>query len=248
MARSTNNILKAVCTLLILLCLCFTASAEYVIVPYSEDLDIPEELINSDGCDSNLTFWELPLYFKMLTLGALFSFWSLSLVKFLPLLLGKIHLSKGGDDNRQKILSYVSENPGCSEGDVLEALNMKRGTFRYHVGKLELANMVSPLRNGRYTRYFRYDLSKDHRNIFLDINMKNDTRKNVLETIFEEPGVTGKDLSSKLGVDKSTIHWHVNRLDEENVIRTERHGKFKRYYPETNSRTGYDSNIAVFSE
>ncbi|MEZ5334322.1 MAG: helix-turn-helix domain-containing protein [Methanolobus sp.] len=55
--------------------------------------------------------------------------------------------------------------------------------------------------------------------------------KNVFETIIEEPGVQVRPFLS-FGLDKSTIHWHVNKLDEENIIRSERHGKFKKYYPE----------------
>lgn len=244
MATKADILIKSACFLLLVLVTCFSASAEYVITPH--DPDIPPELIDSSGADSTETFRELPLFFKLIAIGALFSFWSLSLVKFLPLLLGKIKLG-GGGENRETIISFISANPGCTESEILKSLGMKRGTFRYHVDKLKQANMLVSPRNGRLTRYFHRDFSTDQGDGYFD-SIKNDTRKNVLETILEVPGVTGKDLSAKLGVDKSTIHWHVNKLDEENFIRSERHGKFKRYYPQSRLQTSTDHGISVLSD
>ena len=123
--------------------------------------------------------------FKLITIGAFLSFLSLSLVKFLPFLLAKIKLDKG-EENREKIYSFVSANSGCAESDILNALGMKRGTFRYHAEKLKQANMLVSSRSGRFTRYFRRDLFMDHKVRYLDFNMKDDTRKKVLETILDE--------------------------------------------------------------
>ncbi|WP_319508952.1 winged helix-turn-helix domain-containing protein [uncultured Methanolobus sp.] len=81
-----------------------------------------------------------------------------------------------------------------------------------------------------------------------DSYSKNETRKNVFETIIEKPGVTGKELSAKLGVDKSTIHWHINKLKEENSICCEKHGRFKRYYPKSNFTAIRGNKIPVFPE
>lgn len=117
---------------------CSLAGAEYVIV-YDTD-DLPEgAIVNNDGADGTLTFWELPLYFKLISVLCFLSFSSLGILKLLPLLLGKIRLKKG-EDNRQRILSYISDNPGCSESDILNDLGMKRGNLQVscrktHTGK-----------------------------------------------------------------------------------------------------------------
>lgn len=78
--------------------------------------------------------------------------------------------------------------------------------------------------------------------------MRNDTRKNVLEAIFEKPGVTNKELSSKLGLDKSTISWHVNELQKGKSINFEKHGRLKRYYPISSSKIFSDHRVPVFSK
>jgi predicted transcriptional regulator len=66
----------------------------------------------------------------------------------------------------------------------------------------------------------------------LCMHLKNNTRKIILMAILDCPGITGKELSSKLGLDKSTIYWHVSKLKDDNIIYTENDGRFKKYYLE----------------
>ncbi|WP_394335338.1 winged helix-turn-helix transcriptional regulator [Methanolobus psychrotolerans] len=79
-------------------------------------------------------------------------------------------------------------------------------------------------------------------------NTKSDTRKCVLKKNCEEPGVTGKELSVKLGVDESTIHWHISRLKDENVIRDKKDGRHRKYYPANNFSAIQDNKISVMSD
>ncbi|WP_394697991.1 winged helix-turn-helix transcriptional regulator [uncultured Methanolobus sp.] len=204
-------------------------------------------LVNSDGADGTLTFWELPLKLQLIACFCFLSLSSFGFLKILPFLLGKVADNKG-EKNKQKILSYVTDNPGCAEYDLLKNLGMKRGTFRYHSGKLELSNMLVLFRQGRFISYFRNTPSVENNGFSLYSYSKNETRKNVFETIIEKPGVTGKELSAKLGVDKSTIHWHINKLKEENAICCEKHGRFKRYYPKSNFTAIRGNKIPVFPE
>lgn len=64
----------------------------------------------------------------------------------------------------------------------------------------------------------------------LCLHLQKDTRKTVLDIIINEPGITGQELSSKLGLDKSTIHWHVSELEGDKIIDFKTEGKFKKYY------------------
>ena len=233
-----------------IVCGCFIASAEYTVVPYNDRPDdIPPELIDSTGADGNLTFWDLPFKLKFIWIGCTIWFVIVSIGKFIPLLLGKVACNKG-EKNRKKILSYVSENPGCSESDVLSELDMKRGTFRYHANKLQLSNLLVALRQGRFINYFTKGSSNEKVLQATGSNTQSDTRKCVLETICEEPGVTGKELSEKLGVDKSTIHWHISRLKDENAIRDEKDGRYRKYYPASNFSAIQNNNnkFAVMSD
>ncbi len=48
-----------------------------------------------------------------------------------------------------------------------------------------------------------------------------------------QPGITGKELTAKLGLDKSTIHWHISELWEDNIIHVEKDGRFNKHYPQS---------------
>ncbi|QLC51376.1 winged helix-turn-helix transcriptional regulator [Methanolobus zinderi] len=90
------------------------------------------------------------------------------------------------------------------------------------------------------TGYFRKGLCTEDEIISLNPYPENNTTTDVFEAILKEPGITNKDLSLKLGVDKSTISWHVSKLTDENFICFEKSGRFKRYYPNTNPRISPD--------
>lgn len=248
MKLKLHDTLKIMVFLLLIICNCYIASAE-VYVTFEPPEDIPPENIHNTGSDGILTFWDLPLYFKFIWIGCTIWFIIVSIGKFIPLLLGKVACTKG-EKNREKILSYVSENPGCSESNVLSELEMKRGTFRYHADKLQLSNLLIALKQGRFINYFSKGNSNENDLQAAGSNMQGDTRKCVLETICDEPGVTGKELSEKIGVDKSTIHWHITRLKDENMIRDEKDGRFRKYYPASNLSAIQDNNnkFAVISD
>ncbi|SDG32334.1 Predicted transcriptional regulator, containsd two HTH domains [Methanolobus vulcani] len=240
-----SNILKILVFLLLIVCGCLIASAEPY-VTFEPVKDIPRENVHDTGCDVNLTFRDLPLKLKFIWVGCTIWFLIVSLGKFIPLILGKMACKKG-EKNRKKILSYVSENPGCSESDILSDLEMKRGTFRYHVDKLQLSNLLVAIRQGRFINYFSKGNSNEKSLQASVSNTQSDTRKCVLETICEEPGVTGKELSEKIGVDKSTIHWHITKLKDENAIRDEKDGRYRKYYPASNFSAIQDNNNNKFA-
>ena len=62
--------------------------------------------------------------------------------------------------------------------------------------------------------------------------VKNDTSKNLLYAIMEEPGITNKKLSEKFGLDKSSVHWHIERFINDRLVKYEHDGKNKRYFLE----------------
>ncbi len=61
-------------------------------------------------------------------------------------------------------------------------------------------------------------------------HLKNETSRLILWTILEKPGITNQELTDKFGVDKSTIHWHIQRFRNDNIIAFEQEGKYKRYF------------------
>lgn len=244
----TKVFLKTGIILLFVMGFCIIASADdggYIITPHAGEY--PEgAIVDDSGADANITFWDLPLWIQLSVITSiLFSF--LAAFKFLPLLLGKISVKK--KNTKQKdICSYIVNNPGCCESEMSKNLNIKRGTLRYHLDRLESENMIFTIKKGKIKGFFHIDHSGCYQQNMLHLRLKNDTAKMVLDVIITEPGVTGQELSSKLGLDKSTIHWHVNKLREDNIVHIKKHGKYNKHYLVNDLKMISENKSLVFAE
>ncbi len=56
--------------------------------------------------------------------------------------------------NAQRILTYLESHPGTNQRSLAEALDMNPGTVRWHLRKMESANMVRCVQDGTQSCYF----------------------------------------------------------------------------------------------
>jgi predicted transcriptional regulator len=65
------------------------------------------------------------------------------------------------NDNAYQILTYLSTNPSAHQREIARALGVNHGTIRWHLRKLEEAELVTPLKKEHTTHYDLSDLGKD---------------------------------------------------------------------------------------
>ncbi|WMW26383.1 winged helix-turn-helix transcriptional regulator [Methanolobus sediminis] len=201
---------------------------EYIVTPGHLPLE-EGDVVDDSGADKQITFWELPLWIQLSVIsGAVFS--TVTLLKCLPLLLGKI-LARGTNPKMQEIASYIAENPGCMESEIAHDLDLKRGTLRYHLSRLSSDNRIQKFKKGKLKRLFHITYSKTEEQKVLHLHKKNENRKRIIEIITERPGITGKELANLLKIDKSTVHWHIKELHKDDLIDFKKNGRYKMYYP-----------------
>ncbi|MDI3486437.1 MAG: hypothetical protein PWQ50_1657 [Methanolobus sp.] len=202
---------------------------EYIVTPGHLPLE-EGDVVDDSGPDKQITFWELPLWIQLSVIsGAVFS--TVTLLKCLPLLLGKI-LTGGTNPKMQEIASYIAENPGCMESEISGDLDLKRGTLRYYLSKLSSDNRIQTFKKGKLKGLFHITYSKTEDAKLLHLHRKNKNRRKIIEIISERPGITGQELSSTLNIDKSTVHWHIKALHEDDLIEFKKDGRYKKYYPQ----------------
>ena len=56
-------------------------------------------------------------------------------------------------ENARAILDYVSENPGSHQREIARALDVNHGTARWHLSRLEEAELLESRKEGRVTAY-----------------------------------------------------------------------------------------------
>jgi predicted transcriptional regulator len=220
------KILLPVFLVLTLICIPALAGAnEYEIVPYTG----PERgMYEGGGADATLSFWELPLSLQVVyvsgLLGASLIFW-----KFTPFLLGRIR-QKRKNPGRDQILSYITDNPGVTITDIEKNLRIERSTARYHLRVLQLNHKITRLKRGKIILLFKNSSRYKDTEKKIISSLRNDTRRLILLSILQEPGITNQEMSQTFNIAKSTVHWHVNDLYNNGLVDFKNEGKYKKCF------------------
>ena len=153
----------------------------------------------------------------------------LGLLKLMPFVLGKIDdLLK--NENRHNILNYIYANPGTTIARISDAQQIERGTVKYHLYKLESEGKIVFRKIGKFSRLFRNSgtFSDDEQKVIAHLHNQNS--RAILLLILDQPGITNQELTERLSIEKSAIHWHMDKFINDGLVSYNSDGKFKRYY------------------
>ena len=169
--------------------------------PPEEELEKLGDAIDMSGADKTLTFWEFPLSFKIAyIIGYLAIF--VSVFKMAPVILGQMrNLNKR--NKRKKIIDYVLKKPGCTPSEISKELKITRGCVRYHLKTLKTEEKLTLIKERKFTRAFQNSNAFTNNEKTIIAHLKGGTRKQILLNILENPGITNKEISEKLSLDKS---------------------------------------------
>lgn len=205
----------------------------YIVTPASPAGEDTGAVVPQDA--PSISYWNLPLWVQIASLidGLLIL---AGLLGIAPAILGRIQ-DVLDNRNRHSIFDYVLSNPGCTPAEITMKQNMKIGTVKYHVQMLEAEGMIILKRMGKFTRLFRSASGNSDLERAVASYLRNETSRKLLQAIEENPGITNQWLAEKFGLDKSSVHWHMERFLRDNVIWFEQSGKFKRYFLDEDART-----------
>nr|WP_321498003.1 winged helix-turn-helix transcriptional regulator [uncultured Methanolobus sp.] len=187
----------------------------------------PGSFVHNQGAIKDYSYWDLPLYFKIIAAGAIILGLGWKLIALLTAWAKK----DPNNENRQKILDFIENNPGSTVNAIESDLGIKRGTVRYHVTNLKDAGKILMFRNGNYVSLFRNESAlwnKNHRRI--EPHLPGVTCKKVCRMIYDHPGISNMELCEKLGLSKGAVTSHIKTLEDIDCLEVETSGKFKNYF------------------
>ncbi len=201
----------------------FNGPGQYTVKPGSSEGSQPAASVPV------VSFWQLPLWVKVADIldTILVAIFLLAA----PFIIGRMQ-NVLENRNRLNIFNYVLRNPGCTQSEISSAHNMKSGTVKYHVQMLESEGKITLRRMEKFTRLFTSSRANSELEKVVLSYMKNETSKNLLCAILEEPGVTNSRLSERFRLDKSSVHWHLERFLNDSLVRFEQDGRYKKYFLE----------------
>ncbi|MDU9376978.1 hypothetical protein McpSp1_16220 [Methanocorpusculaceae archaeon Sp1] len=129
----------------------------------------------------------------------------------------------------EKILTYITENPGQSLQQIANGTNIPRSSLRHHLRTMQKKREIVQKKYCGNPRYFSKKKS------YTDIEMRvlavlsRESERPALMELFTSPKSTKQDLAKRLNVSESTAHWYLSRLNAAELLVVEADGKQIRY-------------------
>ena len=130
---------------------------------------------------------------------------------------------------RERIMDLLAQNPGCYLGKMGRDLGVPTSTLKYHLNILRSFDMVTTVKKGRCRHYF------PKRRRFTDLEkrmfaaLEHAPTRRMVELVRSHPGVSQAGLVQMTGLSQSTVAWHMGKLEEMDLVESERRG-VKEYY------------------
>ena len=138
------------------------------------------------------------------------------------------------NENRNKIIDIILNEPGVHFNELLRRTGLAAGNLVWHLDILETYKVIGKKRIGKFIAYFPYYQKNPISNIDLQLSKSRLTLE-ILEMIEENPGIWNNLIKNKFKVDHKTIHYHLQKLKELNLIKLRKDGRKKKIYPNLDS-------------
>ena len=145
------------------------------------------------------------------------------------------------NENRDKIIELVLNAPGIHFNQLLRRTGLAAGNLVWHLDILETYKVIGKKRVGKFIAYFPYYQKNPISNLDLKLS-KSKLTLEILEMIENEPGLWNNLITKKLKVDHKTIYYHINKLKALNLIRFQKDGRKKKFFPNLDSEYFYEKN------
>lgn len=138
-------------------------------------------------------------------------------------------LKEADVENRESILSYVSDNPGSHMRRISRDLNISLSTVRYHLGYLEKKGEVACQMQNNLKVYFISGKLKPHEKMLIPILQQKHYRDIIL-ALMETPGLTSSQIADKLSMGSSSASKYINLLEDKEILLHRKSGREKNYF------------------
>jgi predicted transcriptional regulator len=135
------------------------------------------------------------------------------------------------NDTRERIREHVRASPGIHFNALVRDSEFAPGQIQYHVRRLTRSDEVVEERLYGRTHYYPPDHDVwERRTLAL---ARRETAREVLVHLLEHDGARPTDVADSLDIARSTLEWHLGRLEEQGIVRKERddHDRVRLHVP-----------------
>ncbi len=129
------------------------------------------------------------------------------------------------NDTRRSIYEIVEANPGVCIKDVADGADVSYSTASYHLDRLVRMDYLARRKDGNKALYYKNGGTFTQKEQQLVPLLKNTEAMRVFEHILENPWCYRAEIAEALGVSHTTINWHLDNLQEANLVEEHREGR-----------------------
>ena len=119
----------------------------------------------------------------------------------------------------RRILTYIQENPGCSQKQLVAVLRISRGSVCYHLHKLKTAEKLIQVSQNGSTLYYPAGTKAGEQfeqTLFQLLTRKKSGK--FLQVLYEHPHASRGELAGFLDLSPETLRWYLRRYAAENIV------------------------------
>lgn len=137
---------------------------------------------------------------------------------------------------RQEVLAAVEASPGISLNELGRRTEIPKGALTHHLRVLERHGLLTSRRERIWTRFFPPNVVRRR------VAIVTTRQEDVTQLLAREPGLSQTDLAARLGLQRKAAQYHLDRLEQAGIVRSDRSGRRTLYFlPEqTAAGTGPD--------
>lgn len=136
---------------------------------------------------------------------------------------------------RAGILAVAEAEPGVPVSELATKLSITVSTVLHHIRLLERTGHVDSRRSGRTRHVFPAGKGVQEKRAAMVLHHEKGRR--ILEFVCANPGTMQREIASGLGIGQSLAYWHLVRLEDAGLVRTQRVGRARLYRPITTEKT-----------
>ena len=143
------------------------------------------------------------------------------------------------NQNRNKILELILENPGIHFNELLRKIDLSPGNLVWHLDILKSYKVIGKRRFEHYVIYYPYYQMNPISNIDLKLQKSELTLK-VLEIIKKNPGIWNSQIAMELCINRKTIKYHIQKLIDHELITIKKSGRKNLLYARVDPKNGFN--------
>lgn len=133
-------------------------------------------------------------------------------------------------DSRREIYELVEDQPGVHLSKIADMLEMNVSLAEYHLRFLEKNDLIKSVKKKGYKRYFPTKEMVEPEDKEILFELRKEVPLTIVFLLIENERMTHKEILKEMDIAKSTLSYHLKKLENMDILDSKKYGKKKGYF------------------